>query len=76
MDFNNYYGQPQPPSYEETVAAPQYTYSNTAPPPVYAKTPQPAYPTQAYNQMYPEQSNAAGPSNVGNDHIGISVLLV
>ncbi|KAL2100768.1 hypothetical protein ACEWY4_002529 [Coilia grayii] len=55
VDSGHYYGgHPQPPSYEETLATPQYPYGY-APPPVDGKMPGPAYPPQTFNQPYPQQ---------------------
>ncbi|XP_030646738.1 lipopolysaccharide-induced tumor necrosis factor-alpha factor homolog [Chanos chanos] len=48
-------GNPQPPTYEETMTGPQSPQGIPgAPPPEYRPT-QPPYPTQAYVQSYPPQ---------------------
>lgn len=80
----DHFGQPQPPTYEETMKASQYAYSPT-PPPIDGKTPQPFYPppqahqpfpTGTYSQMHSQQSNAAGTSSVGNIAFEISFYSV
>lgn len=86
MEPDNF-GHPQPPTYEETMKAPQYGYSPTQPPPLYGKMPQPAcpssvypppqahppFPAEPYSQTYPlQQSNASGTSPIRNIAFGIS----